>query len=454
MATPRTLTLQELLCDDDIQSLKPYWKDLGRQLGVSESDINIIAYNCRNEPDQCTACTTEVLNKRLEILPLDWKEVNDAVRDVKSRKEADKRLQQHKLSIEREQKEVITAIDKLKTSMDGLDGRNEEIAKNMANLNKELEVEMASQSPLKIQWQREDEEWQRGAKRRQQIRTAINERNFKESQFVKDFLQRNSTPEDLTEEEIEGYLRQNLLTEEENRSQQLRIQFHKVRIHHKNLKHLLKKIHELKHLIEDRLHDAYAVILKSLEDVGLKNEKIKDLQEKLEILNKTIQDCEQGVKECNKQITNGRRNLTEFKNELKSFLKPFHEVIKGMHNVTTSLENEEHDLERDLKKKQSEYKRYEEQVRMGVAVGGVTGLAAGAVFGSIIFPVVGTAVGGVAGYLCANIDTSILDRTKLELKRAEMKLNRKRSILRTFKTTEDIGEKEVEELKKLINESL
>lgn len=452
MATPHTLSLKEVFNHEGIQNLRPFWKDLGSQLGVSDGDINAIA---ADYPNDCKQCTRRVLQMRQKVLPLDWSEVNNAIANVKSRVEADKKLQQHKLSIEREQKEVMAAIDKLKISMDGLDGRNKEIAENMADLKKELEVEMASLSPLKIQWQKEDEEWQGGAGGREQIRAAINEKNFKESQFVKNFFRKYSRSlENLTDEEIEGSLRQHLLTEEEIRSKQLRVQYHKVRLHHKNLKHLLEKIHKLKLLVEDRLHEAYAVILKSLEDVGLKDERIKDLKDKLETLNETLQDCEQGLKECDKEIANGRRSLIEFKNELKSFLKPFHEVVDGMNTVITRLEHEEQDLQRDFENIRSKYKKQEEKIKTGMVVGGVAGLATGAALGTAFLPFVGTAIGGAFGYLWAKQDTSTLDRLKKQLKQAEMKLATKRGILRPFKTTEDIGKMEVKELKKLIEESV
>ena len=199
MATP--CDLRNLMANIDIRNLRPHWKNLGCQLGVSESDIEIIAYNCRNEPDQCTECMREVLKRRLKMaLSLDWNDVDAAIRSVKSSIEADKRLEQHQLSIERGQKDFIAAINKVKISMDGFDARNEEIAENMADLKRQLEDEKASLTPSKIQWQKEDEEWLRGETERQQIRTAIQESNFKQSQFVKDFLRSKPLRDDLNDE--------------------------------------------------------------------------------------------------------------------------------------------------------------------------------------------------------------------------------------------------------------
>lgn len=428
------VNLRNLISAPAVAEIRHKWQEFGIHLGVADSDIRAIEVDKRG---QVIDCTRELLSTRMKNdLPLTWEMIRDATQKVKKKIAEDDKLYEDKEKIENEQRAVLAAIRKLKSSMDELDERNQDIAENIKRLTLQLNKEKGSLPPLKILWKKEDDQWGRGEGWRQQMRQAIGERNFQQSRFVQDFLQSKSLQDDLSDDEVEGYLRNYLLEEDKARSQQLRLRYEKIRLHQRNLNEILESITKWKALVGDHLHRAYARIVKSLEEIGLNTEKIQDLKDKLQKLNDILYDCKQGVIECNQEITAGNNELKEFRNELNSFIVPFRCVIHGMHSIITSLES----TEKDLSKEREGLVDYLKQA-MATLMGGV--------IGTLILPGFGTMMGATVAY---NIfRRSVVGSQKAKLKDIEDKLSTKRRTLRVLRTTEHKGKTELDELNKLVH---
>ena len=212
------------------------WKDVGLELGVEEHELDRIGRDCRGLINDCKR---EMFSYWLKNdLQTSWEKVSGAVRKVKKRLEGARIMKESKECVEKEGNKALNAIIQVKKSLEMMDDMNRNIVDNQNKL-EDLKEQKGKWKSSQTQWKREDEEWEGGAERRQQTREALEAHNLQESQFVKRFLREKELSENLSDEEVECYLRKDLLEKELARSKQMRSRHQQAQKHRREVKHLL-----------------------------------------------------------------------------------------------------------------------------------------------------------------------------------------------------------------------
>ena len=360
-------------------------------------------------------------------LQASWEKVSGAVKKVRKRVEAATAREESRRNIEGEENKAVSAIDQLQKSLDEMDTTNTKIAENQTRLVEEVKEQERKWESYQAQWGREDMEWNEGEQRRKQIKEALEAHNLQRSQFVKRFLREKQLPDNLSSQEIECYLRKDLVEIEITGSRQMRSRRQQGQKHHKELQHLLEEINKWKKLVEDRITGVYANVAKKLEELGLKTEKLRDLERQLEKLKKTLEKCTKAVNDCNQALGEGEKVLQMCEEQLREFSESFSEVVKEMEKVLGKLENNVGVIERNLC--------------------AITGAVLGSIAGTAVLPVIGTAIGGAVGLVAGKaIDVARGETIDQKQEKLRLELETKKRTLTNCKATQRSAKQELEKL--------
>ena len=206
-------------------------------------------------------------------LQASWEKVSGAVKKVRKRVEAATAREESRRNIEVEENKAVSAIDQLQKSLDEMDTINARIAEIRTRLVEELKEQGKNWESYRAQWRREDMEWNEGEQRRKQIKEALEAHNLQRSQFVKRFLREKQLPDNLSSQEIECYLRKDLVEIEITRSRQMRSRRQQGQKHREELQHLLDEINKWKELAEEHVTEVYVNVVKKTGKIGTENRK-------------------------------------------------------------------------------------------------------------------------------------------------------------------------------------
>ena len=151
------------------------------------------------------------------------------------------------------------AINQVKESLETMDDTNRDIVYNQIKLEEELKKQKRNMEFFQTQCTEEDRKWNEGEQRRKQIKEALQleAHNLQQSQFVKHFLREKGLSVNLSNKEVECYLRRDLLEKEVTRSSQIRLQCQQTQKLQKELDYLLSETRELEELVEERATHIY-----------------------------------------------------------------------------------------------------------------------------------------------------------------------------------------------------
>lgn len=404
-----------------------YWKDLGLELGIERHVLEKIDLEWRGKINDCKSDMFDHWLKN-DHRP-SWKKVSDAVERTRKRLEGAHEREESRKHILNEERKALQAISQLKESLETMDDTNMEIVDNQRKVAEELKEQKGRWESFQSRWRKEDREWDRGEERRRKKKEALEAHDLQESQFVKEFLREKGFPDNLSDQEVECYLRKDILEEEVTRSKQMRSRNHEARNHHEELQKLLGEADRLKKQVEKRVTKVYTRILKSLEELGMQPKNLRDLERQLTELESTLKKCGKALEDCNQTLREGETSLEDCENQLRMFTESFGEVVGGMQNVSEKLE-----------KKVEQMERYIARIIFG---------ATGAILGTIAFPIVGTVIGAVVGWEKGKeIDIASGPMTDREEIRCEIE-SMKRT-LRNCKETANSAKHEHEELMKVL----
>ena len=281
-----SLDLAELLSDPIIRDCY-LWKEVGLELGIQKSKLDVIA---KDHPNQTEECKMEMLDTWLK---------NDEKASSEDLHQAIKRVNERHMRVEHrrctkdEEKRALDAVNYVKVLLKQWEERNKEIAADHKGFQEELEREKQWLS-IASEWREDNDEWQQGedAITRANIERVLQEGgNFKRSSFVKEFIRnRNIQFSFLKNQGVEGLLRQSLMEIDISRSTTLLDRFGKMKRHYRRLQHLQEEIIQSKNLIDERLL-AYDKIKQGLEKLGIKQSKLEELNKQLKVLKRTAEDC-------------------------------------------------------------------------------------------------------------------------------------------------------------------
>ena len=332
----KPVTLRNILNATAVEETND-WKDVGVELGIETHVLGRIEIEYSRVKDRKREMFIHWLDNNTQP---SWNDVNHAVKTVRKRSEAACEREDSRRHIQEEERKAVHALHQTKESLEKMDTMNTKIADNRSKLAKELKEQKGNWESSQSQWREEDLEWKRGEKRRKETKQALEGHNLQGSQFVKEFLRRKGLPDNLSDQEVECYLRKDILEEEVTRSRQLRLRNHQVQKHHKELQYLLGEAKKWKELVEDRVTGVYTGMLNTLEQLGMQPKNLRDLEKQLTELKTALNECEQSLKACDQTLKEGEEYLSDCERQLTMFTESFGKVVEGMEKVYTELENE------------------------------------------------------------------------------------------------------------------
>lgn len=373
-----SLNLSDLLNDSKVKNCN-LWEEVGLELGIEYSTLEVIA---KDHPDDTVRRKTKMLDTWLNNCEDQKKEhLHQAIDRVNERYQRE----EHRRRTKDEEEKALAAVDQVRRLLQEWEERNKEIANNNKSFQEELKKEELWLSHA-TKWEQEEDEWQQGedGTRRKNLEEALEDGNFKTSLFVQDFFRRkNIKISDLSDKGVEGLLRQGLMEIENSRTTTLLTRLREMKEHHKRLQHLQQEIVESNKLIDKRLQ-AYVKIKQGLEEVGVTESKIAELNEQLRNLKHTAEEYKQARKHIGKIYEKEQNNLNIWEVKMHIHIESFGDLIKKM------------------KEKQSDFLVGPFAV-IGTASGAVTRAIGGAEVGTAVAPVVGTVIGALVGVFVGSI---------------------------------------------------
>ena len=367
----RPLTISDLaaLLNDPVVGRCVYWENVGLQIGVDKSDTEAIK---RNEHYQVEDCRREMLTKFLrnnrEGLTLN--ELRQVVKRVDNYYET-----------RQEAENAEFAVDQLVKLLNIWEERNETIATELEQLLVDLEQEKSQISNKSKIWHRHDDEWQQGelGNKKAKIQTALHQGNLKRSPIVKElFRNKDVSLSQLSDQVVECILRRDLTEIELSKLNTMEPDLYRqMKRHLKRTERLHSEILTYNKMLEERLL-AYGRIEQGLKTIGIKKEKIEELNKQLEKLKRSVKKCNKLLDESSDVTQMCKSDLDNWTIEITTFIKSLAENIKQM------------------KETEPEYIQAM-YVLFGIAGGAVAGGVSGAVFGTALLPGIGTAVGAGIG---------------------------------------------------------
>ena len=413
------------------------WKEVGLELGIEKCELDRIDIDCQRQTNDCKREMFDIWLK---------KDLHKSLEDVTAAvKKANERLEGAHIRdwkcIRNEGNIAINAIKQVKESLERMDDMNRDIVRNQYELEEKLEEQKRNWKSFQIQCTEEDKKRNEGEQRRQQIKETLEARNIQESQFVKRFLREKGLSDNLSDEEVKCYLRNELLAKETARSKQIRSRHQKAQKYHKELKHLVHETRKWEELVEERATQVYPKIVASLKELGVKEETFQALEQQLKKLKNTLEECRKAVEDFDQVLREGENDLQKCEEQLREFSESFSEAVKGTEEFLKWLEDSLGQIE----------KRAEDMLRGSLAgglVGAMTAAGAGAAVGSATLPVVGTLIGAGIGAVVGVVSGMNDDKKS----RSEIEDRKRR--LQKCKDTEEQAKYELEKLRKMLQSKI
>ena len=406
----------------------PEWYELGLRLGIDKHDLKRINQDNRKETERCkSAMLSEWLNNGLDH---SWEKLDTAAKAVTGRSNDKRRRDEEEERQQEEVRKTLEAVRRIEKSIKRMNVLVDECAEEKSKLIKKLDMRKKKWEDFQSKWRDEEKEWKRQESQRQRIKEAITAGNFRASGFVCDYLVKKGVPQHVSKEAVECCLRIDVLHQEMVRAKQLLTRQKHIKNHQRALTHIQQDYERWLKQLEDHRQ---MLKLDSLEQMGLKTEKINELRKHLKELGHALSENKSALEFCDRALeeTQDQKLIWEFCKFLGSFkqsIKKLEQSSRALTEHITSLKESQSQLERktiDLEKAV--------KVAAGATVGAVIGGAAveGATIGAA-----GGLVGIVVGALVGIGAGAIMFRG-----RSEGQLRELRQELETIKTERSASEK-------------
>ena len=425
--------LAAILRDPLIKSC-PYWKDIGLEIGLTNSDLNEIDQDYRGKT---VDCKREMFVRWLENHTTGTlKYLQDVVSRVNDEREGEERnrssirkdRERNMTEAKREENDALFAVSRLQTLLLVWERRNENIVQVQKEFVKELEgrdMLMRTQEEEKIE---EDRKWQQGedARNREEIVRALGGHNY-QSPFVKDLLRRKNIPMSrLNDEAVEGFLRQTLMDIDIARSKVMRRGYRLTKENYKRMEYLRNEIDKLNDLLDKRLR-AYKDIKDGLEQIGVRSEKIEEINVQMTNLKDKVSEFREARNKCDKVYKQADEDYKVFEEQMNIFIRSFNANIEMMQKNQPGFVAALYAL-------------------FGLAGGAAVGAVGGAVAGTAVVPVLGTVVGALLGGAAGSVSGLIWGIYKGQ--EAREIVNRK---VGEYKNTLEAGQSEYEQVMQVLH---
>lgn len=324
---------------------------------------------------------------------------------------------------------ALAAIRQLRESLEEWDPVDRKIADEQTTLAKALVEHNQEWESIQSSRRKEEEEWKRQEEKIEQMREALRAHNLQSSRFVKQFLREKNLPNNLGDQEVEGYLREDMVNKEIGRSRQLRSYYQKLQEYQRDVRQLETQSKQWKELVKRRVKDRKKVV-NTLKELGLKQERFEALVSQLKELTRTLKEYTSLMENCKSATKEREIYIRECEKQLSKFWSSLDSAIGGINSEILNLRS-------SIEQVKKEIKQINMALRPRVATSATGGGALGAVVGTLLFPgpgtIIGTALvgalgGGFAGALLTDVQVS-LKKSKLrgleeELEGKERRLER------------------------------
>ena len=188
-----------------------------------------------------------------------------------------------------------------------------------------------------IFWNKEDEEWMREASANQQLSEAVANTDREESKAViENFLQRRnlSAYTQLSTEAIETYAKEEIVKAEVKRSQQLKSHRNQIKLYAKNISELKVVIEKWRDFVNNHVDSVKQKIVKAMEELGLKMEKISSINKQVEKLQSALKDLGSALIKSGESLDIILAKLdccdAELQKHIETFNSSYQQIIRSL----------------------------------------------------------------------------------------------------------------------------
>lgn len=311
------------------------WFELGLQLGIEHHVLKRIEQDNRGQTERCkSAMLNEWLNNGLDHT---WEQVDTAIKAVKRRSEEKRRREEEKTRQHEEERKTLEAISQVQKSIETMNSLVDQCAVEKRKVAKKLEEKNIEWESFKRRWQFQDKQWKEQEERRQQIREAIAAGDL-ESEVVKRYLREKSVPTQISNKAVESWLRKDILDQEAVRAKELLTRHQDTNNHQRDLTHLQEDSEKWIDQLEDHRKTLERDILSHLEQMGLKLEKLKELQKHLKELMGTLKECKSALEDCARPLEETEDHLRKLHSKLHVFSGSLNRSIKELQLSSKELQ--------------------------------------------------------------------------------------------------------------------
>lgn len=389
------------LQDLTLKSLKKYavnvvdWYELGFELEVDTTKLDEIKRDHECKGDEY--CKNKVLEYWELYCETSQEKIVAATKKVleKERGERDEQrlLEQKKEKLQQEERNILAASNQLQESLNFLDEEANRINDKQKRLQEQQKGIKEDWGRSRMFWNAEDEEWKGEASANQQLSGAIANIDHEGSKAViEDFLRRKSLPaySQLSTEAIEAYANEEIVNAEVKRSEQLKSR-------HNQIKHYAKQISELKRvtekwrdLVNNHVHGIKQNVLKAMDMLGLKVEKISSLEDQVKELQSAVEHLGLAITTSEESLESIFAQLDSCDAELHKHIQTFNSSYQQILRALTKLQDRIAILNGAITELQKTIDRLKTVMKamslggagVGALVGGVSG-PVGALFGAL-----------------------------------------------------------------------
>lgn len=379
------------------------WKALGFELEVEHYILTKIEKNHKDKGvDRCKSALLEHWFNNDEAKS--WEKLKRATERAKTTEERessiDSKLSKKEEKLREEGYKICQASQQLQTSFMVLEKEAVSIHNERQRLDEKLEAERSKLISAQKKWKKEDENWQQKALEMKDVLDEVSIDNFRELPHVKKFIEGKGIPQYHTDQSIKAYLYKEIVQSEVERCEEIKFRRYQMVRYKTNIHYLREERGKWQRLLEWHLADIQRRKLTTMEEVGLKAERMKRIHEK--VIQEYKETQEKFEKHCDESLEKIENDIDLYNGLLDAHSKSFNihyiQIKEAIANLKTNIRVKRAEIEQ-LKERISSLERMVAAVAgVGATVGGVLGVIGGPI-GVGIGVGIGSALGAGFSYL-------------------------------------------------------
>jgi chromosome segregation ATPase len=419
------------LRDLTLKSLTEYttgvvdWYELGFELEVDTIELDKIKRN--HESEEAEYCKSKVLEYWDLYCETSREKIVVATTKVleKQRREREEKssVEQKKKKLQQEERNILAASNQLQESLNCLDEEVKKFNDKQKRLQEQQKGIKGEWGRSELFWNDEDEKWMKEATANKQLSEAIANTDHEGSKAViEDFLKRKHLPaySQLSTEAIETYVNEEIVKAEVKRSEQLKSRRNQIKRYAKQISKLKDVTEKWRELVKNHIGGVEQKVIKTMDMLGLKLEKISSLKDQVKELQSAAEDFGSAVTTSEESLENMRAQLDSCDAELRKHIQTFNSSYQQILRALTKLQDRIRIVNGAITDLQ---KKIDYLIKMGAGVGTGVGAGVGALIGSVGGPpgaLVGALFGaGVGLVVGANYTSEERERANRELQEKE-----------------------------------